>query len=486
MDLSNFDRYLERAKLDKKTYQHEGVVWCVGNEIEGVKIDDDVRVRGGLIADEMGLGKTIQMLGTIVSNFMMRTLIVLPVVLLDQWHKVIRQTLGHSAIIYHGSYKKNVTLEILKNSAIVLTTYGMIAYNSKTSDKNLLYKVSWNRVVYDEAHHLRNHKTNVHLGSMRIKSKIRWLITGTPIQNAKRDFFSICDAMGIPSSYYTNKDNLLNLLKKFVLRRTKADVGILLPALNVQDLSVCFKNKNEKWLSKEIHSSIRKISNLLQYVPQISYTHLEALTYARQSCIYPGLLKNKINKMVNSGTINREQFVHLNEGSNCSSKLDAVISAIIERKDNGNKKIIFCHYRGEIDEIESRLKISTELIISTFDGRTSKKDRKHKLINSVDVLILQIQTACEGLNLQDYNEIYFVSPHWNPSVEDQAIARCHRIGQQRDVEVIKFQMSGEDFREEGDGEDPSSETVTKTLEEYCLEVQDNKRKMREIMEEDQD
>ena len=46
-----------------------------------------------------------------------------------------------------------------------------------------------------------------------------------------------------------------------------------------------------------------------------------------------------------------------------------------------------------------------------------------------DVLILQIKSGCEGLNLQDYNQVYFVSPHWNPAVEDQAIARAYRIGQ---------------------------------------------------------
>jgi SNF2 family DNA or RNA helicase len=65
------------------------------------------------------------------------------------------------------------------------------------------------------------------------------------------------------------------------------------------------------------------------------------------------------------------------------------------------------------------------------------------------VLILQIQTGCEGLNLQEnYSEIYFVSPHWNPAVEEQAIARCHRIGQKKEVFVYRFEMGNfvEDLR----------------------------------------
>jgi hypothetical protein len=55
---------------------------------------------------------------------------------------------------------------------------------------------------------------------------------------------------------------------------------------------------------------------------------------------------------------------------------------------------------------------------------------------------LQIQTGCEGLNLQkDFSEVYFVSPNWNPAVEEQAIARCHRIGQVKPVHVFRFQMT---------------------------------------------
>ena len=100
------------------------------------------------------------------------------------------------------------------------------------------------------------------------------------------------------------------------------------------------------------------------------------------------------------------------------------------------------------------------LVVMRYRG-----DKKMGSINDViDVLILQIQTGCEGLNLQEnFNEVYFVSPHWNPAIEDQAIARCHRIGQKDDVHVFKFVM--EDFDRE--------EAIT--LETYIHHVQEYKR-----------
>jgi SNF2 family DNA or RNA helicase len=87
-------------------------------------------------------------------------------------------------------------------------------------------------------------------------------------------------------------------------------------------------------------------------------------------------------------------------------------------------------------------------------------------------LILQIQTGCEGLNLQDnYNEVYFVSPHWNPYVEDQAVARCHRIGQKKEVFVWRFEMDNFGVNILQDG----NVIPTKNLEEYVMDIQNNKR-----------
>jgi SNF2 family DNA or RNA helicase len=58
------------------------------------------------------------------------------------------------------------------------------------------------------------------------------------------------------------------------------------------------------------------------------------------------------------------------------------------------------------------------------------------------VLLLQIQVGCEGLNLQEFSEVYFLSPNWNPAIEDQAVARCHRIGQTQPVDIFRFSMEG--------------------------------------------
>jgi hypothetical protein len=95
-------------------------------------------------------------------------------------------------------------------------------------------------------------------------------------------------------------------------------------------------------------------------------------------------------------------------------------------------------------------------------------------------LILQIRTCSEGLNLQEYSDVYFVSPHWNPCVEDQAIARCYRMGQTSQVRVFRFYMS--DFVAERSGAETSdgvteageSESIS-TLDHKCEEIQERKR-----------
>jgi SNF2 family DNA or RNA helicase len=481
-----FKCYLDRTNMDHKEYQYDGVRWCLNNEL---REDPPCNVRGGFIADEMGLGKTIMMIGLMYSNFVPRTLVILPPILIDQWFLQIYKTTGHKALIYHGEAKKTITFEQLSAARIVISSYGAITLTKKQINDDaltMLHKVYWNRIIFDEAHHLRNSKTTRYIGSRLLSARIRWLVSGTPIQNSKADFYSLCALVGLPASFYTDTDNLRLLARSFILKRTKKQVGIVISDIHVGKSVVDWASQKEMALSEELHSalSFSRVNPEKGMNNQIVGTFrnkgiLTLLLRAKQSCIYPKLMSKQLDKLVQMGFL--RDYSSYKDAFEHSSKLDAAVNTILERKANGCGKLIFCHFREEIDEIAHRLRKGGMTNVATFDGRTSNGKRYDILNEKNEALILQIQTGCEGLNLQEnYSEIYFISPHWNPAVEDQAIARCHRIGQTKPVYVQRFEMCSfvHDQHEDipkGTGVSDVSSVSTRTIDKYVNDVQEGKR-----------
>ena len=467
-----FEKFLERGKLTPQQYQKDGVKFMLNNEL---REDPVCNVRGGFIADEMGLGKTIMMIGLMLCNFVQRTLIIVPPVLVDQWYVQIARTTGHRALIFHGDNKKKITAEDLAAAKIIISTYGAITMTEAMMKKQTvtpLHRLAWSRVIFDEAHHLRNADTTRYVGAKMLRANIRWLVSGTPIQNRKQDLYNLCAMLRMPKSFYTDSDNLKVLAKAFILKRTKKQVGIVIPDIIQKKEIVDWSNRKEMELSEEIHSALefsrvagnkgKEMSGQLQ-----GNGPLPLLLRARQTCIFPKMIGKYINKMMEKGLFG--DYSSYSEAFNCSSKLDYAVGRILERKGNGCGKLIFCHFREEIDEIAQRLKAGGLTNVATFDGRTSATKRHDTLSLGHEALILQIQTGCEGLNLQEhYSEIYFISPHWNPAVEDQAVARCHRIGQTKVVHVERFEMCK--FLADED-----QETDTMTIDKYVNSVQQGKR-----------
>ena len=470
--LAKFTEYLNRTNMNHQEYQKQGVKWCLINEL---RRDPPANVRGGFIADEMGLGKTIMVIGLMISNFKPKTLIVLPPVLIDQWFVQILRTTGHKALIYYGENKKKITVEQLNSACIVLTSYGGVTVTKKQIKEDKLtplHDIKWSRIVFDEAHHLRNKKTIIYASAKLLKSDIRWLVSGTPVQNKKTDFYNLCSMLKMPASFYRDPENFTTIARNFILKRTKKQVGIDLADVNSTNNSVDWQNKKEMELSEEIHSALT-FSRVQSKGNGCECPTLLLMLRAKQSCVMPKLMEASLRKLVKEGVIS--DYNYFKEALKYSSKIDYVIQTILDRKDNEKGKLIFCHYRDEIDEIARRLANGGMTNIATFDGRVSNNKRNEIVNEKNNALILQIQTGCEGLNLQEnYSEIYFVSPHWNPAVEDQAIARCHRIGQKNIVSVFKFQMSGfvtEQIDEKGEKID------TLTIDKYVNTVQDSKREM---------
>lgn len=554
-----FDEYLSRSGLESKVYQQEGVSFCLSREASA---SPNPRVFGGIIADEMGLGKTIVMIGLILTNLVLvkRTLIVVPVALISQWVAQLKKTVIDSGFkrdltiaVYHGSSRRKIVNVSSSGSSgcggvwhlvsgtrsktstttrpidIVITTYGSVAMEvpsssvSKAAPSSKQPRLSLltfgaDRVIFDEAHHMRNKKNRIFRGAMHLlgntadanaapaasrSSRPRiWIVTGTPIQNKISDLKSLCYILGFLPSEVMQADQQAFIREHYVLRRTKLSVGMisnsagtdigdadrgLLKSLEHSNSKVDWSDENELHLSREIHSRAKKTEDRSE--------RLKLYTRMRQMCVMPALISNPVQPGNDAGssidveTYNLPVEKYKNALSH-QSKINRLVDIVMRELsvDPNRKSLVFCHFRREMLQIrdiirDRRSSSSSDGDIDIIDGSVSGGRRNRILAASPQILLLQIRTCSEGLNLQAYSDVYFVSPNWNPCVEDQAIARCYRMGQTSQVRVFRFYMT--DFVGGGGGDDGSStvnaegeigeeESIT-TLDNKCEATQERKR-----------
>ena len=477
MEEKKFKAFLDRNKLDHKPFQAACFQWCYKREQpplvldapkEEGKWDQRGRDAGGILALEMGLGKTIVMCAIVKCNIKPYTLIILPRSLLDQWEKNIIHLCACKPLVYHGSRPKNMKMtlaEIKAASQIVITTYGQMSLPSekqlkKGRKKSLLHSIVWNRIICDEAHHVSHRKTNEYNGIQALNYEICWLVTGTPIQNSPDELFNLFSHFGLPWDwkYYYSKLNptvYTDTAKKYIYHSTKAGAGIVLPKLTEHTIKVEWKNDAEREFGMHIHSLLsfcnvpqKPIADLIEKeTEKKNALRMKYLARAQQVCAYPPMLPHTIAnfetmlcRIQPSALTAAYGELDLGELSASQSKLDAVLKTLLERKDNGCGKIVFCKYYAEIDAIEKRLQNEAPTLrIAKFDGRVPNGKRAAILNTPADILLAQIKMCREGLNLQDnYSEAYLPSPHFNPATEQQAIARCWRIGQKKEVHVFRY------------------------------------------------
>jgi len=463
-----FEEWLDMNELKRERHQLEAVEWALQREKS-----ETLTKKGGIIADEMGLGKTIEILGTVYSNKLPNTLIVLPYSLLGQWEKIIVKLFGVQPLIFHGAKRLRLSEEDIKFHPIVITTYGLISLRKEANEVaeaeaqaqaanvnvNPLYNIKWDRIIYDEAHHLRNKKTSVNEGAHMLKSDITWLMTGTPIQNGIKDLYSLFDLLGVNA----RKLNVKDLIGEYILRRTKEEAGINLPACHRSIINVDWNYNREKKLADNIHTKLASACSKSE--------EFKLIAKAKKICTFPRLMKERKRVLILEGNKGMPKCIRAIKEA---SKIESVVKAVLSRKDNGKPKLIFSYFHGEIDEIYSLLS-NSGMNVKKFDGRTSKKERAKILLEPCEVLIGQIEATNEGLNLQAYKEIYIVSPQWNPAVEDQAIARCHRIGQRDEVQVFHFIMGSLTNNDDDANGNADADDDKITIDQYIVNVQERKR-----------
>ena len=195
-------RAMRKNGYNLKKYQVAGVKWMIEREIK-------MRVKGGILADDPGLGKTIQTLALLVANKKNRTLIIVPTAVIGQWRDILHKIIGERAVyIHYGPGRTKSMLRIKeKDFSVCLTSHGSVySHDRKNKDKittELHIDNFWDMVVIDEGHVIRNHKTKMFKACMLFSSEniSKWILSGTPIQNTKRDIKNLLAFVGIQPSH---------------------------------------------------------------------------------------------------------------------------------------------------------------------------------------------------------------------------------------------------------------------------------------------
>ena len=167
----------------------------------------------------------------------------------------------------------------------------MIAVRNESKKyKCPLWDIDWDRVIFDESHHVRNINTSVFKGAKKLKSPIKWMVTGTPINNRKTDFYNQSVIQGSSSHFKPSIESIKEIIKDIVLKRTKKQVGIKLPNKKTHIVEVSSKSVQEDNLIRNIHNLMsfapvtpQNVNSIIQNLGRMCQSVLPVFMLMRQS-----------------------------------------------------------------------------------------------------------------------------------------------------------------------------------------------------------
>jgi len=421
-----------RVKL--RPYQRQGLNWLTFL---------DRFHFGGILADEMGLGKTVQVIAFMLSQRESgRTgtdMVVVPATLVFNWQRELA-TLAPSlrVLTLYGSDRPKSTGTI-GTYDVVLTSYTTLL-----ADIRFLKGFAFNYVYLDESQYIKNPDSQRYKAVRLLQARNRIAITGTPFENSSFDLYGqlsfACpgllgdkryfrDVYGKPIDQFKNKKRRMELQRKiqpFILRRTKQDVATDLPEKVSMILYSEMGDRQRKIYDayeKEFRDFISALSG--EELDNSPMHVLRGLTRLRQICNSPALLPDG---MMNTAV---------------SAKIE-LLKEQLQEKAPYHKMVVFSQFVSMLHLIANML----DGIGVKYVSLTGSTRNREEVVNAfqedpeVRIFLVSLKAGGTGLNLTAAEAVYLVDPWWNPAVEDQAIDRVHRIGQEKKVVAYRLVTPG--------------------------------------------
>ena len=459
-----------------RKYQKHGYRWLRTLESSGF---------GGILADDMGLGKTLQVIAVLLAakiegclgagkavtedngkheavdiaaqNY--PALIITPASLVYNWQEEFVRfapELSVGVIVGNQSHRAEM-LARYRDWDVLVTSYDLLKRDiADYGDKQFSYQ------VIDEAQYIKNHSTAAAKSVKIIRSRVRYALTGTPIENRLSELWSIFDYLmsGFLYGYETfkkemetpivrNQDEdaskrLKRMVSPFILRRLKGDVLKDLP----DKMEETYYAKMDDRQQKLYDGQIVHMRKMLEKQTEENYKKnklqvLAELTKLRQICCDPSLL--------------------LEDYGGGSAKREACLDLIRSAIEGEHKILLFSQFVSMLEILEKDL-AESRIPYYKITGETAKEKRMElvRAFNTDDtpLFLISLKAGGTGLNLTGADIVIHYDPWWNLAVQNQATDRAHRIGQTRVVSVYKLIMKD-------------------SIEEKILRMQEDKKNLAE-------
>lgn len=448
-----------KLKADLRPYQLEGARWLVQlyrNDL------------GGCLADDMGLGKTLQTITVLLHakeqlslkgaprttragknqlnlfaqpddhDFLnpLHALVVLPASLVFNWESELLKFAPHLSVYKHTGPRRHKKIALLQRFDVILTTY-----QTALRDTDLLRGMEFEYIVLDESQQIKNRESKVFKALSDFEARHRISLSGTPIENSLSDLWSQMQFINpnLLGSYaffkreFINpiekhqeeekKNRLRKLVQPYLLRRTKQEVASDLPPLTTKVFYSEMSGEQKKLYERE-KSAARNY--LLEHFdassPQYRILVLQSLTKLRQIVNHPRLVYRDYDKG--------------------SSKFTDILEHWDVIRRSGHKALFFSSFVQYLKLFREQFEVEGQQF-SWLTGDLLAKDRQKEIQRfeadeQVRSFLISMKSGGTGLNLTAAEYVFILDPWWNPTTEQQAIARAHRIGQKKNVIAVKF------------------------------------------------
>lgn len=409
------------------------------------------RMRGrALLADEVGLGKTIEA-GLVMKELMLRglarkILILVPASLTIQWQQEMETKFGESFLV-------NRSVEGWEEHDRLI---GSLDTAKRPNHSARIEAVEWDLLVVDEAHKLRNHRTQLWRFVNRLKKRYVLFLTATPVHNDLRELYNLITVLkpGLLGTYphfrekfiraggdrrvAKNRTALKALLRDVMIRNRRGHVSVKFLPRHAFTVGVRL-SPGERDLYRSVSLALRQGARFREGAHR-GTTALRLVSLQEQLCSSPQAIARTLAKMAEKGGEPWSSLASEASALEVSAKTKSVLNIIGEAPD---KVVVFTDHRATQEHLINRLE-REQISAAAFHGGLSARE-KERVVDSfkegVRVLV-STESGAEGRNLQFCNVMINYDLPWNPMRLEQRIGRLHRLGQKREVFVFNLSAQG--------------------------------------------